>query len=160
MPPPTLIDLSQIDFARVLYDRAQIYQILPQRFEFALLDGIVHLDPASGDVVGFREVRADEWWCRGHMPAKALFPGVLMVESAAQLAAFGSHFVMNDPSTFMGFGGIDGAKFRDSVTPPARLVLVCKAVEIRRRRIICDSQGFVDGRMVFEGRITGLKLSW
>ncbi len=160
MPPPALIDLDAIDFSRLLYDRARIYEILPQRFEFALLDGIVHLDPVRGDAVGFCDVRADGWWCRGHMPAKALFPGVLMVESAAQLAAFGSHFVMNDPSSFMGFGGIDAAKFRDSVVPPARLVLACKAVEIRRRRIICDAQGFVDGRMVFEGRITGLTLSW
>lgn len=160
MPPPTLIDLDKINFDRVLFTRQQIYEILPQRFEFSMLDGIVHFDKDKGEVVGYRDVRTDEWWCRGHMPAKAIFPGVLMVETAAQMAAFAGHSVLKDSDGFMGFGGIDGAKFRDSVVPPARLVLVCKAVEIRRRRIICDSQGYVDGRMVFEGRITGLRLSW
>lgn len=160
MPPSTLVNLDELDLRRVLYTREQIYQILPQQFEFSQLDAILHLDIEKGTLVGCREVRSDEWWCRGHMPGRPIFPGVLMVEACAQLAAFGNHFIAPDPDSFMGFGGIDEAKFRDSVVPPARIVLACRAVDIRKRRIICDTQAYVEKKIVFEGRITGMRLSW
>ncbi|MBN2562569.1 MAG: beta-hydroxyacyl-ACP dehydratase [Phycisphaerae bacterium] len=155
-----LISLDDLDCDRVLYTREKIYEILPQKHEFAQLDAIIHVDAKRATVAGYRDVRADEWWCRGHVPGKPIFPGVLMVECSAQLAAFGTHFVMPHAAGFMGFGGIDKAKFRDSVIPPARVVLMCRAVEVRKRRIICDNQAYVDGKIVFEGTITGLRLQW
>jgi 3-hydroxyacyl-[acyl-carrier-protein] dehydratase len=160
LPPPNLIDLDQLDCNRVVHTREQIYEILPQQHEFAQLDAVIHLDVEKGLLAAYRDVRSDEWWCRGHMPGKPIFPGVLMVECAAQLAAFGTHFMQPDAEGFVGFGGIDKAKFRDSVIPPARMIFVCQAVEVRNRRIICDNQAYSDGKMVFEGRITGLRLQW
>jgi len=35
---------------------------------------------------------------------------------------------------------------------------VGKMIEFRPRRAVCDTQGFVDGKMVFEGRITGMPM--
>ena len=160
MPPPTLINLDELDFNRVLYTREQIYQVLPQRHEFSQLDAIIHLDIETGIMVGYRDVRSDEWWCRSHMPGKPIFPGILMVEACAHLAAFGASVFAPDPDGFMGFGGIDEAKFRDSVVPPARIVLACRAVEVRKRRFICDAQAYVGDKTVFEGRIIGLRLPW
>ena len=93
MPPALLIKPDELDFDHPLYTREQIYRILPQRHEFAQLDGILRLDAQAGLIVGFRDVRADEWWCRGHMPGKPVFPGVLMVEACAQLAGFATQFV-------------------------------------------------------------------
>jgi 3-hydroxyacyl-[acyl-carrier-protein] dehydratase len=160
MPPPMLVNPSEVDCSRVAYTRAQIYAVLPQRYEFAQLDGIVRLDVERRLAIGFRDVRTDEWWCRGHMPRKPIFPGVLMVECAAQLAACATHFVQPDVSGFVGFGGIDQAKFRDAVEPPARIVLACRGVDIRPRRIICETQAYLKGTVVFEATITGLRLQW
>ena len=158
MPPPSILDLSAVDTSRVLYTREQIYERLPQKYEFAQLDGIYHLNNTDGIVAGYREVRADEWWCRGHMPGNPIFPGVLMMECAAQLSAFAQLFVMPVEGAFMGFGGVDGAKFRGSVIPPARIDLVGKRVEARSRRFVCDVQAYCQGTMVFEGRITGMPI--
>ena len=158
MPPPPILDLSSVDTSRLLYTREQIYELLPQQFEFSQLDGVYHLDKADGTVGGFREVRADEWWCRGHMPGNPIFPGVLMLESAAQLAAFAQLFVLPVEGAFMGFGGVDDAKFRGSVIPPSRIDLVGKMIEARTRRFICDIQAYCKGTMVFEGKITGMPL--
>lgn len=158
MPPPAILDLASVDTSRLLYTREQIYAVLPQRFEFSQLDGIYYLDKSDGAIAGFRDVRADEWWCRGHMPGAPIFPGVLMMESAAQIAAFAQHFVLPMEGTIMGFGGVDGAKFRGSVIPPARIDFVGKMVEARSRRFICDIQAYCKGIMVFEGRITGMPL--
>lgn len=159
MPPPTLLKLDEIDCTRVLRTREQIYEHLPQRYEFMQLDAIVHLDQESHAIAGYRDVRADEWWCRGHLPDRPLFPGVLMMESAAQLAAFYWDLMFAD-NGFLAFGGVDNAKFRGAVRPPARIVFIGRAVEMRRRRFVCDIQAFVDEAMVFEGTITGLPVQF
>lgn len=159
MPPLPIIEPSALDPTRVLYTREQIYQYLPQRHEFAQLDGIIHVDKEGHSAAGIREVRADEWWCRGHMPGRPIFPGVLMLECAAQLAGFVQHeFAPMEEGYFLGFGGVDRCKFRDAVIPPARIVLAGKMTESRKRRFVCDLQAFVDGVMVFEASISGMPL--
>jgi 3-hydroxymyristoyl/3-hydroxydecanoyl-(acyl carrier protein) dehydratase len=63
-----------------------------------------------------------------------------------------------DRRQFMAFGGVDQVKFREAVTPPCRLIILGKALEIRPRRTISAFQGFVDDRLVIEGQITGLPI--
>ncbi len=157
MPAPPLVDLGTVDLNALQFTREQIYERLPHRFEFMQLDGMVHIDRDQGIAVGLRDVRADEFWVRGHIPGRPLFPGVLMIETAAQMASFLSQELQPE-SRFLGFGGLDSVKFRGAVIPPARLYMVEKVVELRSRRTVCDAQGFVDGRMVFEARITGMPL--
>lgn len=159
MPPPALMDMAQLDCSRVLFTRPQIYTILPQAGGFSQLDGIIHLNVQAGICAGYRDVRPDEWWCPVHLPGNPIFPGVLMMETAAQLAAFAQHHIAPaGDGVFMGFGGVDRAKFRGSVVPPSRIILVGKMVEARSRRFVCDVQAHLDGAMVFEGLITGMPL--
>lgn len=155
MPPPVLLDVSQVDFSRVVADREGISRVNPQRFEFQLLDAIVSYDVPSHTLVGYHDVRPDAWWARAHIPGRPIFPGVLMIEAAAQLASCLYHRLFSDGG-FLGFAGVDGVKFRGAVQPPARLVLVARGRSMRARRVICDTQGFVDGVMVYEGEITGM----
>ncbi len=157
MPPPLLCDLDSLDLSRVLYTREQIYARLPHRHEFMHLDGIVHFDPEAELAVAYRDIRTDEWWVRGHIPERPIFPGVLMLETAAQLAAFLLRYA-RDYKGFVAYGGVDSCKFRDAVLPPCRLYMVCRKAEDRPRRIVGDCQGLVNGKLVFEARITGLPL--
>lgn len=155
MPPQPVLDLSKLNPNRVIADKAAIYKINPHAYEFQLLDGIYHLDHATGEIAGYRDCTADEFWVRGHIPGRPIFPGVLMIESAAQLV---SYYVMSrEPGKgFLGFGGVTDVKFRGSVVPGQRIVLLGKMVEVRARRCIGATQGFVDGQMVYEGVITGM----
>lgn len=157
MPPPVLLDLNAIDLDRVILTRDEIYQILPHRHEFMMLDGINYEDLESRIVVGYRDIRPDEWWCKAHIPGRPLFPGVLMVEAAAHLATYISYKLLGYEG-FMGFGGIDKTKFRDALSPPVRLHLVCHADDVRVRRTVCSVQGFVEGRMSFETQVTGMRV--
>jgi len=113
-------------------------------------------DPDVGHAVAFRDVRDDEWWCKGHIPGNPLLPGVLMLEAAAQLAAFMERYWRDDFRGFVGYGGVDDCKFRLTVKPPARLWFLCQRVEARSRRIICYVQGILDGKLAFESKVTGL----
>jgi len=155
MAAQPLIDLSTIDLNKLIVSKEQIYQYLPHRYEFMQVDGIIHIDPERQEAVGLREVRTDEFWVRGHIPGRPIMPGVLMLETAAQLASYLSYRVRPD-DRFMGFGGLENVKFRGAVVPPARMYILIKGVEIRPRRTVCDTQGIVDGKLVFEARVTGM----
>ena len=155
MPPPAFLDPATLDLDHPIFTREQIQQYNPQRHEFALLDAIVLIDEARQLFAGYHDVREDAWWTRGHIPGRPLFPGVLMIEVAAQLASFLTHHLLKFEG-FIGFAGVDNVKFRGAISPPARFVVIARGHKIRPRRIICDTQGFVDNTMVFEGRITGM----
>ena len=155
MPPTQLVDLSTIELEKVLVDQEGIYRVNPHRHEFQQLTAIVHLDRQAGLIVGYRDVRDDEFWVAGHIPGRPIFPGVLMIEAAAQLVSYFAGTIRSEQG-FLGFSGVDDVKFRGSVVPGQRIDLVGKLVQIRSRRIIGHTQGFVDGEMVFEARITGM----
>ena len=157
MAPPLLVDLAKIDLGRITIPIEAIRAANPHRFEMEQLTGIIHFDPAAGEIVAVKDVRPDEFWVRGHIPGRPLLPGVLMIEAAAQMCSVYYKLVQKDPR-FLGFGGVDAVKFRGQVVPGDRLILIGKALEIRSRRAVFDTQGVVGDRPVYEGRITGMPI--
>lgn len=155
MPPPSLIDLSTLDLSCRVASREDIYAVLPHRDEFMLLDRIVFLDSEAGLGAAVKEVRQEDWWARGHIPGRPLLPGVLMIEAAAQLASYYISVHVDDQH-FLGFAALDKVKFRGTVTPPANLIIVGKIISLKPRRFVMDGQAFVDRKMVFEARLTGM----
>jgi 3-hydroxyacyl-[acyl-carrier-protein] dehydratase len=155
MPPKMLYDLASLDQDKVIYDRTQIEAVNPHRFEMQHLDGVLHLDPQEELIVAYKDITDQEFWIRGHIPDRPIMPGVIMVEAAAQMLSFGVN-KMYDDQRFIGFGGIDQAKFRGTVTPGCKLIMIGKMLERRPRRYVCQCQGYVKNQMVFEVKITGM----
>jgi 3-hydroxyacyl-[acyl-carrier-protein] dehydratase len=90
--------------------------VLPHRPPFLLLDEVTEL------VVGERatgrwHLTGDEAFFGGHFPGRPTLPGVLMLESIAQLGAYA---VLSD-ERFAGklplFGGVEKTRFRRQVVP-------------------------------------------
>src|SRR4029450_10814979 len=88
MPPKFLFDIAGIDLNQVLFDSSRIREYNAQRGDMEQLDGIVWVNPETDRIIGFKDIRADEFWVTGHIPGRPLFPGVLMIEAGAQLASF------------------------------------------------------------------------
>ncbi|MBN1806064.1 MAG: beta-hydroxyacyl-ACP dehydratase [Sedimentisphaerales bacterium] len=160
MPPPLLFDLSSIDLnAKPLFDKEDICKVNPQRYEMQHLDGILWCDKEKHLILGYKDVTDNEFWVRGHIPGRPLMPGVIMVEAAAQLSSFLMKYVF-DIKGFIGFAGINSAKFRSVVEPGQRLYLLGSVIKskIRQRvsHVTTKVQGVVEDSVVFETEIAGM----
>jgi 3-hydroxyacyl-[acyl-carrier-protein] dehydratase len=157
MPPQTLYDITGIDLNQIVYDQEKIRACNPQRGDMEMLNAIVFAKPEQGQIIGYKDVRADEFWVPGHIPGRPLFPGVLMIEAAAQLASFYTRMFVGWKG-FIGFGGVTDTKFRQQVPPGVRMVLVGLKTWERHHRICCNVQGLVDGQLCFETSIVGTEM--
>ena len=160
MPPPLLFDLSQIDLkAKPVFDKKAISEVKPQRFEMRQLDGILWYDKQKSMILGYKDVTDDEFWIRGHIPGRPLMPAVIMIEAAAQMSGFFVKQIYKEQG-FVGFAGIDAAKFRSIVEPGQRLYLLGHITKYKHRKntahVITSVQGVVDDTMVFEAVVSGM----
>ena len=157
MPPKLLVDPDRIDLNRVEDDIEGIRRYNQQRFEMELLSGILAFSREEQHVVAYKDLTDSEFWVRGHVPGRPLMPGVLMCECAAQACSYYNGRTA-ETQGFMGFAGLDGVRFRGQVVPGDRLIMVAKLVKAKSRISTFECQGFVNGKMVFEGTIRGIAL--
>lgn len=114
----------------VPFGRDRIEQILPHRDPFLLLDEVTVLEPGR-KVVATRLVRADDWWFRGHFPARPVMPGVLIVEAMAQAGAVAVLIEEANRGKIAFFAGIDDCRFKRVVEPGDVLTLTCEIDTVR-----------------------------
>ena len=152
-----LIDLDTIDLSRRLLDREGVQAWIPHRGAMQLLDSIVWVNEEKTSGVGHRAVRDDEFWVEGHFPSRAMFPGVLMVETGAQLALYLFNIRMGSPQ-LPAFLRIEDCTFRHHVEPGDDFYVLCREVKIGKRRFISDVQGVVGSNIAFQARVAGMSL--
>lgn len=157
MAAPPLVPEASWNLDRVLFGPDAIRATNEQRFEMEQLDAVTFMDVETRSIVGVRDIRPDAFWVRGHLPGRPLLPGVIQLESLAQLTSFYIGRAIPDLG-FIGFGAVDDVKFRRTVTPGHRMVLLGKGLEIRSRRAVFATQGWVDGALVVEATITGVRV--
>jgi 3-hydroxyacyl-[acyl-carrier-protein] dehydratase len=160
MPPPAHIDPTTVDTSRILADRAAIRQTNRHRFVMEQIDAVVLIVPEQNLIVGYKDVRPDEFWVTGHFPGQPILPGVLMCEAGAQLGSYYavSQKVINPEREMLVFGGLENVRFRGVVRPGDRLLLVSKATRMKKRQSVFGIQGFVGSTMVFHGDVIGVPL--
>lgn len=154
-----IVDPSTFDYSNIVADIEEIRRYNQQRDEMEQLTAIIHDDPETNIVIGYKDNSDEEFWCQGHMPDFPLMPGVIMCETAAQVCSYHScrHDLLG--CEVVGFGGLDNVKFRGVVLPGDRLTIVCQMTNLRRGRMItCRFQGFVKEALVCGGEIRGIPL--
>ncbi len=155
MAAAPLLDPTSIDLTQSVASHADIYKVLKQSGRFALLDGIAHFGKEDGTAVGWKDIRADDWWAPDHIRGRPIFPGVLMTEAAAQLASWDYVQRTQDFTSFLGFAGLNETRFRGLVEPGVRMHWISRSMRIRTRMFVYAVQGFVGENLVFETEVVG-----
>ncbi len=135
-----------------------IMELIPHRYPMLLIDRVidVKLDESA---VGIKNVTFNEHFFQGHFPAKAVMPGVLIIEALAQTSAVLAAKTMGEEAKgkLVYFMSIESAKFRKPVVPGDVLHLhVAKLRGGNRRVWKLTGEAKVGGVKVAEAELTAM----
>jgi len=127
---------------------------LPHGPEFRFVDRLTALDPGKTGS-GEYTVRGDEPFLRGHFPGQPIFPGVLLVEAAAQLAGT---VAQSDPQipplAGLKLTAMRGIKILGTARPGEIIQMEAKILSRLGNLIQAQVVAKVNGQTVMQGELT------
>ncbi len=135
-----------------LMDIRRIMRLLPHRYPFLMVDQIIEID---GDrrVVGLKNVTINEPFFQGHYPGQPIMPGVMILESLAQLSGILLSRRLEHTGKVAMLLSMDRVKMRRPVRPGDQLIVEAEAIHIRSRTGHCRCKAMVDGEIAAEAEI-------
>jgi UDP-3-O-[3-hydroxymyristoyl] N-acetylglucosamine deacetylase/3-hydroxyacyl-[acyl-carrier-protein] dehydratase len=132
----------------------RIYELLPHRYPFQMIDKIIYLDDNS--VVGVKNVTMNEYYFMGHFPSNPVMPGVMQIEAMAQTGGILVLSSVPDPENYWPYlVGIENCRFRKSVIPGDTVIFKCELqAPIRRGIAKMIGKAYVSGQVVCEAEMT------
>ena len=137
----------------MILDSIGIQKILPHRYPFLLVDAIEEMEPKKR-IVGIKNVTINEYFFQGHFPGKPVMPGVLIIESMAQIGGLLLLQEVEDRDhKVMYMAAIDNARFRRPVVPGDQLRVEVNVITFRGP--FCKVQGHarVNGELAAEATL-------
>jgi 3-hydroxymyristoyl/3-hydroxydecanoyl-(acyl carrier protein) dehydratase len=136
-------------------DRLQdALKLLPHGPEFRFVDRLLSLVPGK-EAVGEYLVRGDEYYLGGHLPGEPIFPGVLLVEAAAQLAGV---VAQNDPAVpclpGLKLTALRAVKILGSARPGQTVVLKASVTGRLGPLVQAEASAYVSNVLVMHAELT------
>lgn len=142
------------DNPKFLMDYAGILKVLPHRYPFLLVDGIVAFEKGKS-IIGQKNVSFNEPFFMGHFPEEPVMPGVLQIEALAQVSCIlvALSFPEDSAGKRPAFAGIEEARFRRPVRPGHILTLIGELEKYRRGFAVVKTRVEIEGELVAEAII-------
>ena len=145
--------------------KQEVLELVPQQVPFRFIDEIISLDEEH--IVGAYRFREDEYFYRGHFPGRPITPGVILIETMAQIGvvAYGMYLLacqrhvrpsqMKEPLSL--FSLADGVEFKGIVKPGERVIVKGRKIYMRRGALKVDiSMERENGEVVCVGKLAGM----
>ncbi len=146
--------LLKSDNPKFIMDFAGILKVLPHRYPFLFVDGIVSFDKGKS-IVGQKNVSFNEPFFNGHFPGEPVMPGVLQIEALAQIGCI--LIALSFPEESAGkrpaFAGIEECRFRRPVRPGHILTLKADLDKYRRGFAVIKTRMEIEGEVAAEAII-------
>ena len=125
-----------------LVDIEEIMDIIPHRYPFLFVDRVeINEDGRSG--IGYKNVTMNEYYFQGHFPGKPVMPGVIIIETMAQVGSV----ILLSKDDFKGripyFAGINKFRFKKVVKPGDQLKIEVNIIKMRGTVGIGQGKAFV-----------------
>ena len=139
----------------------EVLDLIPQRDPFRFIDEILEVDDDL--IVGTYRFRPEADFYRGHFPGNPVTPGVILVESLAQvgIVALGIYLFAQESDaditkTMTLFTDMN-VEFAGIVNPGDRVTITAEKVFFRRRKLRSSAEMKLDdGTIVCSGTVSGM----
>ena len=132
----------------------EVMDIIPNRFPMFFVDRVEELD-IEKRIVATKNVAANESYFQGHFPGNPIMPGVLQVETMAQVGSIPLLMSPNFEGKIAFLAAVDKVKFRKNVVPGDVLTITVEIVKLKAQMGI--GQGTITnqfGQKVSEAKMT------
>ena len=133
-----------------MIDIEKIKTLLPHRYPFLLIDRVIEVEKGKS-IKALKNVSINEPSFQGHFPAKAVMPGVLIIEALTQaaglLVVLGLEEGISEDSLFY-LVGVDKVRIRKPVVPGDQLILDVKLISVRRNIFKFNGSAYVDSQLI------------
>ncbi|AEN99579.1 3-hydroxyacyl-ACP dehydratase FabZ [Fructilactobacillus sanfranciscensis] len=131
----------------------EIMDLIPNRYPILFIDRVDEMVPGES-IVATKNVTINEEYFQGHFPGNPVMPGVLIIESMAQVASI---LILKTPqfeNKTAYLGSIKNAKFRRMVEPGDVLTFKVTMDKIRDRTGSVSCVAYVGDEKCCETKLT------
>ncbi len=128
----------------------EIMDIIPHRNPFLFVDKVEILEGGMKGI-GYKNVTMNEYFFQGHFPGKPVFPGVIMIETMAQVGSV----ILLSKEELKGripfFAGINKFRFKRVVKPGDTIRMEVEITKLRGSIGIGQGVAYVGEEVAAEG---------
>ncbi|EKK20391.1 3-hydroxyacyl-ACP dehydratase FabZ [Fructilactobacillus florum] len=131
----------------------EIMDLIPNRYPILFIDRVDEMVPDES-IVATKNVTINEQYFQGHFPGNPVMPGVLIIESMAQVASI---LILSSPAfehKTAYLGSIKNAKFRRMVEPGDVLTFKVKMEKVRDHAGLVACEAWVGDEKACETKLT------